>query len=181
MKILDVPQSGKRGNIVAYPGRYGLCHRQYIVPKNTLTPAREHMRGEFGRFAQAWGRLLTQAQREAWNVAGPKVQSKKRLSKSGPLTGQQHFQGISSARACIGKEMLSEPPAPVVFGLSPVGQLTITKWGRRRSAAAERNRACTRGHHGVWAGAMQRGPNEAPERGLPGPAAGPAGRRERHH
>jgi hypothetical protein len=84
------------------------------------------MRGAFGRFARAWGRGLTEEQRRAWNEAGPKVRSAKRLGQSGPLTGQQHFEGINSARACIRKEMLFEPPAPVLLGLNPVGQLTIT-------------------------------------------------------
>ena len=84
------------------------------------------MRGAFGRFAPAWGRLLTETQREAWNVAGPKVQSAARLG-SGPLTGQQLFQGLNSARACIGKkEILLVPPAPVVFEPNPVGQLILT-------------------------------------------------------
>ena len=59
-------------------------------------------------------------------MAGPKVQSHKRLGQSGPLSGQQHFQGINSARACIGLEPLWDPPAPVVFGPSPIGQLVIT-------------------------------------------------------
>ena len=128
MKVISIPSSGKRGNIVAYQSRYGNCQRQLIVPKNTITPAREHMRRAFGSYAGAWSRLLTQAQRVAWNVAGPKVQSAKRLGQSGPLTGQQHFQGINSARACIGREMLLAPPAPVVFGLNPVGKLVISNW-----------------------------------------------------
>jgi hypothetical protein len=46
---------------------------------------------------------------------------------SGPLTGQQLFQGLNSARACIGKkELLLVPPAPVVFEPNPVGQLILT-------------------------------------------------------
>ena len=49
------------------------------------------MRGSFGRLSRAWSLLLTDAQRNAWNVADPKVQSAKRLGKSGPLTGQQHY------------------------------------------------------------------------------------------
>ena len=126
MKTLDIPKSGKCGNIVAYPGRYGQCQRQLVVPANPQTPARDHMRGAFGSFARAWGRLLTEAQREAWNVAGPKVQSAARLGQSGPLTGQQHFQGINSARARIGREMLFSPPVQVVFDLNPVGQLSIS-------------------------------------------------------
>ena len=83
------------------------------------------MRRAFGSFARAWGRVLTQAQRDRWDQAGPKVQSATRLG-SGPLTGQQHFQGINSARSCIGLPPLWEPPAPVVFDRSPVGQLIIT-------------------------------------------------------
>src|SRR5664279_5521434 len=125
MKVLSIPSSGKRGNIVAFQSRYGLCHRALVSPRNARTPAREHMRGAFGQFARAWSRVLTQAQRDAWNVAAPNVQSKKRLS-SGPLTGQQLFQGLNSARACIGRSgLLLVPPAPVVFGPNPVAQLTI--------------------------------------------------------
>ncbi len=84
------------------------------------------MRGSFGRLSRAWSGLLTEAQRQAWCDAGPKVQSAKRLTKSGPLTGQQHFQGINSARARLGLDMLLLPPAPVVFGPNPVGNLVIT-------------------------------------------------------
>ena len=125
MKTLDIPKSGKCGNIVAYPSPFGQCQRQFLVPANPRTLARQYMRGAFGSFAQAWRRVLTEQQRAAWNAAGPKVQSAKRLGQSGPLTGQQHFQGINSARARIRREPLWAPPAPVVFGLNPVGQLVI--------------------------------------------------------
>jgi hypothetical protein len=126
MKILSEPSTGKIGNRVAFISRYGQCQRVLVTPKNTWSPARDHMRGSFGRLSRAWGGLLTEAQREAWDVAGPKVQSARRLGKSGPLTGQQHFQGINSARARLGLDMLLTPPAPVVFGPNPVGQLVIT-------------------------------------------------------
>ena len=125
MKTLDIPKSGKCGNIVAYQSRYGSCQRQLVVPANTQSPARQQRRRDFGGFAGAWGRVLAEEQRVAWNVAGPMVQSKTRLG-SGPLSGQQLFQGLNSARACIGKkELLLVPPAPVVFEPNPVGQLTI--------------------------------------------------------
>jgi len=125
MKVLDIPSSGKRGTIVAYLSPFGLCHRALIVPANTQTPARQHMRRAFGNFARAWSRVLTQTQRDRWNAAGPKVRSAKRL-ESGPLTGQLHFQGINSARSCIGLPPLWEPPAPVVFDRNPIGPLIIT-------------------------------------------------------
>jgi len=96
-----------------------------ICPANPQTPARQHMRHAFGNFARAWGCTLTHAQRDHWNAAGPNVQSAKRL-ESGPLTGQLLFQGLNSARSCIGLPPLLEPPAPAIFGPSPVGQLLIT-------------------------------------------------------
>jgi hypothetical protein len=126
MKILDIPQSGRCGTYVSYRSPFGGCRRQYVVPANTQTEARERMRRAFGGYARAWSGLLTQAQREAWNAASPKVKSAKRLGQAGPLSGQQHFQGISSARACIGRGMLLLPPEPVVFDPNPVGQLVIT-------------------------------------------------------
>ncbi len=126
MKILSEPSSGKIRNEVAYIGRYGQCRREYVIPKNTWSPARDHMRGSFGRLSRAWSGLLTEAQRDAWCDAGPKVQSAKRLGDCGPLTGQQFFQGINSARSRIGQDMLFLPPDPVVFSPNPVGQLVIT-------------------------------------------------------
>ena len=125
MKTLDIPKSGKCGLTVFYKSPFGSCQRMLVSPKNTRTPAREHMRGSFGGFARGWGGVLTEEQRLAWNVAGPKVQSKTRLG-SGPLSGQQLFQGLNSARARIGKkELLLVPPAPVVFEPNPVGQMII--------------------------------------------------------
>ncbi len=59
-----------------------------------------------GHYSRAWATVLTQAQREAWNLKAPNGQSHKRLGESGPLTGQMHFVGINTARACIGREPL---------------------------------------------------------------------------
>ena len=126
MKILSEPRSGKISNRVAFISPFGQCERELVIPANTWSPARDVMRGAFGRLARAWSGLLTEAQRDAWCEAGPKVQSAKRLGKSGPLTGQLLFQGINSARARLGLDLLLTPPAPVVFGPNPVGQLVIT-------------------------------------------------------
>ena len=126
MKILDIPQSGRCGTYVSYRSKFGQCRRALIVPKNTWTAARERARRDFGHWSRAWSALLTEEQRAAWNLAGPKVQSAKRLGQSGSLSGQQHFQGINRARACIGRGALLHPPEPVVFDANPIGQLVIT-------------------------------------------------------
>jgi hypothetical protein len=84
------------------------------------------MRGVFGSNPQMWGGRLSQEQRDRWNVAGPQVMSHPRLSQCGPLTGQQHFEQVNCILGCVGLPPVWEPPARVVFGLSPVGQLVIT-------------------------------------------------------
>jgi hypothetical protein len=49
-----------------------------------------------------------------------------RCGQRGPLTGAQFFEGINSVLGCVGLPPLWEPPARVLFGLSPVRQLVIT-------------------------------------------------------
>jgi len=125
MKILDVPQSGKRGLVVAFQSRFGLCLREWVVPRNTITPARQQRRTAFGNNSQMWGGKLTQAQRDRWNLAGPQVMSHPRLAQRGPLTGQQFWQAVGCIRATVGLPVSLEPPAPVVFARSGVGRLVI--------------------------------------------------------
>ena len=126
MKVLDIPSSGKRGQVVAFISPFGQCHRGYAVPKNTITERRSRVRSSFGTYARAWSRVLTQLQRDAWDVAGPNVKTAKRLT-SGCLTGQLHFQSINTVRACVGLPTpLLLPPDPVVFSPNPVGKLDIT-------------------------------------------------------
>ena len=126
MKILDTPRSGKCGNAVAFQSRYGLCLRTYLVPRNTVTPARQHMRAVFGNSSRMWSGLLTEDQRNRWSAAGPKVMSYPRLGQKGPLTGQQLWQSINSVRGCVGLAPTLEPPEPVAFGPSVIGRLIIT-------------------------------------------------------
>ncbi len=125
MKVLTIPSSGKLANVVAYVSPFGVCQRTLVKPRNTHTAARDYMRGAFGNLARAWRGTLTEDQRGRWNLAGPKVMSYPRLGR-GPLSGQQHFQGVNGARARIGLAPLLEPPAPVVLGPNPAGQLFIT-------------------------------------------------------
>jgi hypothetical protein len=46
-----------------------------------------------------------------------------RLAQRGPLTGQQFWQAINSVRGRVGIPPVLEPPAPVVFGRTPIGRL----------------------------------------------------------
>jgi len=45
MKILDIPQSGKRGLTVSMGGRYGQVSRALAIPSNPRTVAQLNVRG----------------------------------------------------------------------------------------------------------------------------------------
>jgi hypothetical protein len=126
MKILDIPMSGRRAKHVFYMRGRTLCRRLYVVPRNVRTPARRRARGAFGGISEAWSQVLTEDQRQVWMVAAAKVKSRPRLWQRGPLTGEMHFQGINSARARIGLEMLVCPPERVIFGPNPVEGLALS-------------------------------------------------------
>jgi hypothetical protein len=126
MKILETPQSGRRGDYVYYMRGKKLCRRRYVTPAHRRTAAQVRARGALGAMAIAWHEFLKEEQRRAWNAAGPKVLSHPRLGQSGPLTGQQHFAGINSARAGIGRKMLLWPPERVEFGPNPVEGLRLS-------------------------------------------------------
>ena len=53
MKTLSEPSSRKLCNRVAFICRYGKCQRELVTPKNTWSPARDHMHGYFGRLSRA--------------------------------------------------------------------------------------------------------------------------------
>ena len=101
MKVLTIPRSGKIRDRVAYSSRFGECERALVQPRNISSPARDFMHAVFGCYSQAWGRRLTQDQRDRWNYAGPKVMSHSRLGK-GPLSGAQHFEAVNCIRARVG-------------------------------------------------------------------------------
>ena len=125
MKILDTPRVNKLSNVVAYQGRNGLCLRSLVIPKRTVTAARERVWGSMAYFARAWSLKLTQEQRERWIVAAGNVLSRPTLNQCGPLTGEQFFIQVNLARACISLPPIWEPPAREVFSANPVGALSI--------------------------------------------------------
>src|ERR1035441_5439711 len=111
MKILDIPKSGKCGQVVAFQSRYGLCLRQLVSPRNKITPARQFMRGAFGRHSQVFSRKLGDEQLNRWILAGAQVMSDPRLGQHGPLTGQQLYTSINSVRSRVNLPETLEPPA----------------------------------------------------------------------
>ncbi len=126
MKILDIPQSGKRGLNVSQGGRNGQISRALVIPTNPQTDAQLRIRAFLRSVASTWSNTLTQAQRDAWTAEASQHQSKARLGQSGPLTGFQLYAKINCSLLVIGGAVVSAPPAAPVFDVLPVTGLTIT-------------------------------------------------------
>jgi hypothetical protein len=125
MKVIDTPRTNKIGNMVAYISRYGQCYRAYVVPRNPRTEAQMDKRDIFGSSSSGWGLKLTEPQRQRWVQSALTASSHPSLDQYSHLSGQQLFVKINSTLRCVGQPPLDEPPAPVVFGPNPVGELVI--------------------------------------------------------
>ena len=128
MKILDIPQSGKRGLNVSQNGRFGQISRIFSVPSNPRTDAQLNIRDTFAQVTKAW-RALTDEQRAAWAAAATTVMSKSRCGTSGPLTGSQLYTKLNATIALVGGDTINVPPVPPAFDRNPVGDLAITNIG----------------------------------------------------
>ena len=88
MKILDLPQSGKRGLTVSLKSPFGLVSRIAGIPANPRTPSQMSVRAILSRVAASW-RALQEVQRTAWMAAAKETKSNSRLGQSGALSGFQ--------------------------------------------------------------------------------------------
>jgi hypothetical protein len=125
MKVIDTPRTNRIGNMVAYVSPYGQCYRALVVPRDPRSPAQLKMRQFFGSSSQGWGRRLSDLQRQRWDAAAQTVPTHPSLNQYSRLSGQQLWVKINSTLRCIGQPPVDEPPAPVVFGPNPVGELII--------------------------------------------------------
>ena len=126
MKILDIPQSGKRGLTVSQGGRNGQISRALVIPANPRTDAQLRIRSFLSNVASKWSGTLTELERNAWIAEAKQHQSRARLGQSGPLTGFQLFAKINCSLLVIGQGEVTTPPEAPVFDLLPVSGLAIT-------------------------------------------------------
>jgi hypothetical protein len=126
MKILDIPQSGKRGLNVNYSGRNGQVSRSLAIPTNPNTPAQSVVRAAFAQVSIRW-KTITDDQRIAWRSAASGYQTRTRLGQSGVMTGNQLYCKINQALANIGEDLVDLPPAVPAFSHLAVTALVITR------------------------------------------------------
>ena len=128
MKIQDIPQTGKFGQSVTWQGRNGLIRRILVTPANPQTDRQVQVRELLAEQTRRFD-TLTDAQQDAWNVAGTGDQSRPSLGQSGPLTGLQLFVRVNCKLGLLGQQTVDVPPtAPQFPDLAPQS-LVITNTG----------------------------------------------------
>jgi hypothetical protein len=125
MKILDIPQSGKRGLYVSQGGRYGQISRILVIPANPRTAPQMSVRAILTRVTARW-RSLQETQRAAWRGAALAIKSVSRLGQNGPLTGAQLFSKINCTLAQFGQDQVDAPPPRPLFSDLAPQNLVIT-------------------------------------------------------
>jgi hypothetical protein len=125
MKILDIPQSGKRGLNVSQDGAFGQISRATGRVANPRTTAQMTTRGILTKVSARW-RALQEVQRVAWMAAAKEAKSNPRLNQSGNLSGFLLFTKINCTLAQFGQEQVDAPTEHPLFpDLAPQG-LVIT-------------------------------------------------------
>jgi hypothetical protein len=109
MRVLEIPQSGKRGDRVWQSNRYGQYSYPAFVPFNPRTSAQVAVRGVFGEVSARW-RTLKEEERVIWCAAAKHKKSRVRLRQCGPLSGFLYFMKINVALANRGVAQVDLPP-----------------------------------------------------------------------
>lgn len=101
---------GSMGGVTASRNRYGQYFRQRAVPVNPNSARQLAVRANFLGFAFFWTNVLTQAQRDAWDLYGDNVTWKNKLGDDISLIGYNHFQRSSGAIAAAGGTIVLDGP-----------------------------------------------------------------------
>jgi hypothetical protein len=125
MKILDIPQSGKRGLNVSQAGQFGQISRALAIPSNPRTRSQMTVRANLTKVSSRW-RALQEPQRQAWMAAAKEAKSTSRLGQSGTLSGFLLFTKINCTLAQFGQDQVDAPPAHPQFNDLAPQNLVIT-------------------------------------------------------
>jgi len=124
MRVVDVPQRGKRGKIIASRNRFGAYQKECVPPKQPGTRAQRSAWGNMTELSRLWNEL-SDKRREAWNRLASEVESRRSLGQSGPLDGILLFKKINAVLRTVGREQVLDPPPLPTFGPNPVAGFTV--------------------------------------------------------
>lgn len=127
MKIISPLVSSMSGSVAGLTGsrnRGGLYFRARAVPTNPQSAFQTAVRNAVTTIVGRWNSVLTQAQRDAWDVYALNVTVTDTLGQSRNLSGQQHFVRSNVPRIQTGFAVVDD--APTVFDL---GDYTLPSIG----------------------------------------------------
>ncbi len=116
--------SGSVAGLTFAHGRAGMTVRARSTPTNPNTARQRTIRHALARLSPYWGQLLTQDERDAWNLYGSNVVMTNNLGQPFHLTGQNHFQRANIPRIQSGISVLET--APTVFDLGTFTSPVLT-------------------------------------------------------
>lgn len=120
MALVELPEgqqrSGKQGGIVWSHNASGPYVRNRAIPTNPNTARQVAVRNAMRSISIAWDLILTQVQRDAWNVYAANVSWQNRLGRTITLTGINHFIRCNVPRVVSGIARVDA--APVIFDIA---------------------------------------------------------------
>lgn len=120
MALVVLPEgqqrSGKQGGIVWSHNRSGAYVRARSIPVNPNTDRQAAVRNAVRSIAIAWETVLTQVQRDAWDVYAANVNWVNPLGQTIKLTGINHF--IRSNTPRVISAIARVDAAPVIFDIA---------------------------------------------------------------
>ena len=103
---------GKLGGHVFTKAKSGATIRTKVTPLNPKTSAQSEARSALGANSQAW-RMLTEAQRLAWNSAAQEVSKTNAFGDTYFPSGKNYFTAVNNNIRNVGGVVLLDPPALV--------------------------------------------------------------------
>ena len=123
--------SGSVAGLVFTHGRAGMTVRSRSTPTNPNTARQRTIKHALARLSPYWAQLLTQAERDAWNLYGANVVMTNAIGQAFNLTGSNHFLRANIPRIQSGISVLETAPsifdlgtftAPTIFSIENVLQ-----------------------------------------------------------
>lgn len=121
MKLLNYPSSGSYQNLTFSRNRFGQYIRGRSIPVNPSSSFQVAVRTRMSVNASAW-RLLTAAQRTAWNDFGAMISRTDSLGQSYTLNGFMAYCSVNNNRVAAGDAVISDP----LIYTEPAALLTLT-------------------------------------------------------
>lgn len=126
--------SGSVGGVTFSHNRGGMYTRARTIPTDPASEFQTELRASFGGLAAAWGSILTQAQRDAWDLYADNVTVTNPLGDQIKLSGQQWYVKANAPRLQaalflgVAASALRVDDGPTTFNLTSLtaGQPTLT-------------------------------------------------------